>query len=195
MIATLSGIVAEKLGQMVVIEVQGVGYGLLVTNEDFGSLVEGQQAKLYVYEHIRENSHDIFGFMHLDTKSLFEQLLEVNGVGPRMALSILSVGGPPEVRQAIAGGDVRFIQQASGVGKRIAERIIVELKDKVGLLSRDLGKAGFLQSDAMALSDDAAKGLVSLGYSPQDAVQALQGIDPKLPINERIKQALQGVKR
>lgn len=190
MIATLTGKVAEKISDIVVLDVQGVGYGVLVPSEDFGTLAAGTGAKLYIYEHIRENSHDLFGFTRLDTKKLFEQLLNVQGVGPKMALSVLSVGTADAVRRAIAGGDVKFIQQASGVGKRVAERIVVDLKDKVGLAGVDLATAGLLQSDALAQQDEAAEALMALGYSAQDATTALAGIDPNLPTEQRIKQAL-----
>src|SRR3989344_9165615 len=148
MIATLTGTVAEKLVGVLVLEVGGVGYGLLVTNEDFDKLDVGEETKVYVYEHIRENSHDLYGFCSLDSKSLFEQLLEVNGVGPKMALNILDVGSADALRAAIAAGDTKFIQAASGVGKRVAERVIVELKDKVGLVSSE-GATDFLQGPAM----------------------------------------------
>src|SRR6185437_5152174 len=133
MIATLTGTVAEKLADVVVLDVGGIGYGLITTGEDYGQLAQGQRAKVYVHEHIREQGYDLFGFLLLDTKQLFEQLLNVNGVGPKMAISVLSIGTANEVRQAIATGDTKFIQRAAGVGKRVAERIVVELKDKVGL--------------------------------------------------------------
>jgi Holliday junction DNA helicase RuvA len=192
MIATLNGVVSEKLPNQVVLDVNGVGYGLNVTNEDFGRLATGQSAKVYVYEHIREQSHDLFGFVTLDTKNLFEQLLGVNGVGPKMALAVLSVGSGSDVRVAIAGGDTKFIQQASGVGKRVAERIVVELKDKVGLEGVDLATTGMLQGESLLMKDEAVEALVSLGYTAQDAAVALQKIDPALPTEERIKQALKG---
>jgi Holliday junction DNA helicase RuvA len=190
MIATLTGKVAEKIGDIVVMDVQGVGYGVLVTTEDYGQLLTGNTAKVYVYEHIRENSHDLFGFMNLDTKQLFTQLLDVNGVGPKMALSVLSIGSASDVRKAIAGGDLKFIQQASGVGKRVAERIVVDLKDKVGLAGVDLSTTGMLQSDTMLRGDEAAEALISLGYSPQDAAAALAAIPTDLSTEDRIKQAL-----
>ncbi len=190
MIATLNGVVSEKLVNVVVLDVQGVGYGLLVPAEDFGRLSSGDQAKLYIYEHIREQSHDLFGFLSRDTQSLFEQLLEVNGVGPKMALNVLSIGSGQEVRQAIASGDVKFLQRASGVGKRVAERVVVELKDKVGLVGVDLKTTGLLQSEANSLNDEAVEALIYLGYSPQDASKALQAIDQALPTAERIKQVL-----
>ncbi len=188
MIATLSGKVVEKLSDLVVVEAGGVGYGAYVTFEDYGALEVGQAAKLYIYEHIRENSHDLFGFKKLETKQLFEQLLSVNGVGPKMALAILSVASSAQVRSAIAGGDTKFITQAPGVGKRVAERVVVDLKDKVGLI------AGDDATDFLALSanpnDEAMQGLVALGYSVQDAAEALKKIDQKLPAADRIKEAL-----
>lgn len=190
MIAILKGMVTEKLAEQVVLDINGVGYGLLVTGEDFGRLAIGQEHKVYVYEHIREQSHDLFGFVELDTKQLFEQLLGVNGVGPKMALNVLSIGSSDDVRSAIATGDVKFIQVANGVGKRVAERIIVELKDKVGLSSTDLQASGLLQSDSITMQDEAAAALVALGYSSQDAIKALEKVDKDLPTDKRVKQAL-----
>jgi Holliday junction DNA helicase RuvA len=114
----------------------------------------------------------------------------VNGVGPKMALSVLSVGTSSEVRQAIASGDTKMIQRASGVGKRVAERVVVDLKDKVGLVSVDLQMTDLLQGTAMAMADEAVEALVVLGYSIADATKALQHVDPELPTEERIKLAL-----
>jgi Holliday junction DNA helicase RuvA len=190
MIATLNGVVSEKLADVVVLDVQGVGYGLLVTAEDHGRLVIGEKTKLYVYEHIREQSHDLFGFLARDTQSLFEQLLNVNGVGPKMALNLLSIGTANDVRIAIANGDVKYIQSAPGVGKKVAERIVVELKDKVGLPGVDLDSAGLLQAEDVLMKDEAIEALVALGYSAGDARQALSAVDSKLPTAERIKLAL-----
>jgi Holliday junction DNA helicase RuvA len=167
-----------------------VGYSILVTTEDYGLLATGNTAKVYVYEHIRENAHDLFGFVNLDTKQLFQQLLDVNGVGPKMALSVLSIGSAAEVRRAIAGGDVKFIQKASGVGKRVAERIVVDLKDKVGLVGIDLATTGMLQADALWRGDEAAEALVALGYAPQDATTTLADIPTDIPTEERIRLAL-----
>ena len=190
MIATLTGVVSEKTLDEIVLDVSGVGYGLLVTNEDYGRLGSGDLTKLYVYEHIRENAHDLFGFMGLDTKQLFELLLGVNGVGPKMALSVLNTGPASDVRAAIASGDTKSIQKASGVGKRVAERIVVDLKDKVGLEGVDLSTTGLLQSDAKLMKDEAVEALVALGYTAADAASALSGVDPELPTEERIRQAL-----
>lgn len=192
MISTLNGIVSEKLADVIVIDCAGVGYGVYVSNEDYGRLATGTKAKVYIYEHIREQQHDLFGFVAQDTKQLFETLLGVNGVGPKMALNVLSIGTSNDVRAAIATGDVKFIQQANGVGKRVAERIVVDLKDKVGLEGVDLASTGLLQGDGILLKDEAVEALVSLGYAPQDAAKALQSIDASLPIEERVKRALKG---
>ncbi|HYH36462.1 MAG TPA: Holliday junction branch migration protein RuvA [Candidatus Saccharimonadales bacterium] len=190
MIAILSGRVSEKLGDVVVIDAGGVGYGVLVPAEDHGRLTIGEPAKLYIYEHIREQAHDLFGFLGRDTKILFEQLLDVNGVGPKMALNMLSIGTTEEVRAAIAGGDVKFIQRANGVGKRVAERVVVELKDKVGLMGVDLETAGLLHGEQESMKDEAVEALVALGYTVADAMKSLANIDPELPTEDRIKQAL-----
>jgi Holliday junction DNA helicase RuvA len=190
MIATLTGVVAEKLSEHLVLDVQGVGYGLSMPVEDFGGLESGTRVKVYVYEHIRENAWDLYAFTRPDTKKLFEQLLDVNGVGPKMALSILNTGTADMVRQAIAGGDTKFIQTASGVGKRVAERVVVELKDKVGLVGVDLTGSGLLQAEDMLMQDEAVAALIALGFSSQDAALALKGVDTTLSTEARIKQAL-----
>lgn len=190
MIAALTGVVSEKLEDLVVLDVQGVGYGVYVTTDDHGRLASGETVKVYIYEHVREQAHDLFGFLARDTMRLFEQLLGVNGVGPRMALNMLSIGSPLAVRQAIANGDVKFIQRSNGVGKRVAERVVVDLKDKVGLAGADLAATGLLQGETELLKDEAVEALVSLGYSPQDAARALHEVDSKLPTEDRVKQAL-----
>lgn len=188
-IATLQGIVSEKLGTLVVLDVTGVGYGLQVTVEDFGRLHTGEKAKVYVYEHIREQDYDLYGFINLDTKLLFEQLLGVKNVGPKVALAVLDIGTAPAVRGAIAAGDVKLLQSAKGVGKRAAEQIVVELRDKVGLSATETAE-GIVSRPGINTQDEAVEALISLGYSPQDASLALKDIDKDLPIEERVKLAL-----
>jgi Holliday junction DNA helicase RuvA len=191
MIATLSGVVSEKLGDTVVLDVHGVGYGLQVTVEDYGRLNTGEQAKLYVHEHVREQAYDLFGFVLVDTRKLFEQLLGVKNVGPKVALAVLDIGTAPVVRGAIAAGDVKRLQSAKGVGKRAAEQIVVELRDKVGLAASEAAE-GIVSRPGVVAGDEAVEALVSLGYSPQDAAAALRDIDPELAVEERIKRALKG---
>jgi Holliday junction DNA helicase RuvA len=191
MIALLEGTVSEHIGDMVVISCAGVGYGVWATVEDQGRLVNGAQAKIYVYEHIREQSHDLFGFVDVSTKQLFELLLTVNGVGPKMALSVLSVDPADEVKKAIAEGNMALLKAANGVGKRVAERIIVDLKDKVGLAQSADGGITFTQ-----VGDEAVDALIALGFTTLDAQKAVQGIDTTLSTEERIRLALQqGIRR
>lgn len=191
MIATLSGKVAEKLADSVVLDVQGVGYGLLMTLEERERLIVGDQVKIYVHEHIREDAHDLYGFTSYDTQKLFEQLLSVKNVGPKVALAVLGIGSSTEVRVAIASGDVKRLQTAKGVGKRAAEQMVVELRDKVGLVA-GTDAEGIVSRGAVNTSDEAVQALLALGYSDADAQRAVQNIDPTLPTEQRIKLALKG---
>lgn len=191
MIATLQGEVAEKHLDSIVLDVHGVGYGVIISQLDMEASVKGEDVKLYIYEHIREQSHDLFGFREVHAKALFEQLLNVNGVGPKMAMSLLNIGDMLLLKQAIAGGDVRYIQAAQGVGKRVAERIIVDLKDKIdvlpGLVSD--GVPSHLRRQP-SIKDEAVQALIALGYTPNDAAELLDGVDESLSVEDRIKQAL-----
>lgn len=193
MIATLNGTVSEKILDQIVLDINGVGYGVLVTAEDYHKLKAGTQTKLYIYEYIRENADDYYGFLALETKGLFELLLTVNGVGPRMALNMLSIGAVDEVRRAIASGDVKLLQSAQGVGKRVAERVIVDLKDKVGLADTSDPRALFASSSAVA-KDEAVQALIALGYSVPDALDSLSSVDSELPTQQRVKLALKEIK-
>ncbi|MCX6727250.1 MAG: Holliday junction branch migration protein RuvA [Candidatus Saccharibacteria bacterium] len=189
MIATLTGIVAETESGMVVIEVGGVGYGVMVTATDQGTLPSGTQTKLFIYENIKEDAHNLIGFKQISTKKLFEQLLSVKNVGPKGALAVLDIGSDAIVRAAIAGGDVKALQSAKGVGKRAAEQIVVELRDKVGAPVGDaaemlIGRAG------VNTSDEAVQALMALGYSDYDASAALAEVDTSLSTEERITLAL-----
>ena len=189
MIATLRGVATEYINNLVVIEVDGLGYGVIMTASEIGALQLGHEHKLYIHEHIKEDAHDLFGFSSLENKRLFEQLLSVKNVGPKVALAVLDIGNSNDVRSAIAGGDVKRLQTAKGVGKRAAEQIVVELRDKVGAPVGDaaeqlIGRAG------VNSQDEAVQALVALGYADADAQSALTNIDPTLPTEDRIKLAL-----
>lgn len=186
----LRGTVTEK-DSRVVLECAGVGYGVLVTLADFEALHLDKEAKLYIYEHIKEDAHDLYGFLRSDTKQLFEQLLSVKNVGPKVALSVLDIGSADSVRVAIANGDVKTLQTAKGVGKRAAEQIVVELRDKVGAPVGDAAE-NLVGRSGINPNDEALQALVSLGYSEANAQTVLSHIDPKLPVEDRIKQALKG---
>ena len=191
MIASLRGIIEKQADGSIIIDVGGVGYGLSVTAEDYGKLYEDKEAKLYVHEHMREQAYDLFGFSELGTKKLFEQLLGVKNVGPKVAVAVLDIGNAATVRGAIASGDVKTLQSAKGVGKRAAEQIVVELRDKLGLASTSDAEALITRGGVNA-ADEAFQALTALGYSELDAQTALQLIDPSLSTEERIKLALKG---
>ncbi len=191
MIATLNGVVSEKTLTDVILDVHGVGYGLHVTSEDYTRLNIGETTKVYVYENIKEDAHDLFGFVLADTKKLFEQLLSVKNVGPKGALAVLGIGNANAVRSAIAAGDVKMLQTAKGVGKRAAEQMVVELRDKVGLVAGSEAE-NLVTRGGINTGDEAVQALLALGYSESDAVLALQHIDPELSTEDRIKLALKG---
>ena len=189
MIAYLEGIVAVSELDGVVIDVNGVGYGVATSVND--RLQTGAKTKLFIYEHIKEDTHDLYGFSQVASKQLFEQLLGVKNVGPKVAMAVLGIGSDESVRAAIASGDVKLLQSAKGVGKRAAEQMVVELRDKVGLASSAKAE-GIVSRGAVDLKDEAVQALVALGYSEFDAQTALEGVEKDLPTEQRITQALKG---
>jgi Holliday junction DNA helicase RuvA len=191
MIASISGRVEEKELEKVTIETNGIGYLVSITTKDYDELEVGKNTKLYIFENIREDSYDLYGFVYKSTKSLFNQLISVKNVGPKVALSILSLGSDQEIKNAIAGGDVKFLVTAKGVGKRAAEQVVVELRDKVGLVATDEAE-NVLTRRGININDEALLGLMSLGYSQSDASTVLSKVDINLPVDERIKEALKG---
>lgn len=191
MIAHVSGVVAEKFNSSVIVDVHGVGYEVAVALGDYEKALLNEPVKFYTYHHIREQSQELFGFTSLAAKKLFEMLITVQGVGPKAALAILSLGESEVVRNAIASGDVAFITKASGVGKRIAERVIVDLTDKVGLAIRTNVDTQGISQD-VSHTDEALEALMALGYSLNDATRALEGVPTDLSTAERVTQALRG---
>ncbi len=189
MIAHVSGIVAEKFNSSIIVDVHGVGYEVAVALGDFEHATLNEEVKFYTYHHIREQSQELFGFTSLAAKKLFEMLITVQGVGPKAALSILSLGDSETVRNAIANSDAVFIAKASGVGKRIAERVVVDLVDKVGLAVRsNVTQVGVI--GLIAHSDEALEALMALGYNLNDATRALEGVSTDLSTADRVKEAL-----
>jgi Holliday junction DNA helicase RuvA len=189
MIAHISGIVAEKFNSSVIVDVQGVGYEVAVAAGDYNAALLHESIKFYTYHHIREQAQELFGFSSLAAKKLFEMLITVQGVGPKAALAILSLGDSEVVRNALANGDVPFITRAAGIGKRIAERVVVDLQDKVGLpLRTNVDNTG--ASRLISHTDEALEALIALGYSLNDATHALEGIATDIPTGERVTLAL-----
>ena len=191
MISHLKGIITEKFGANgIIIDVNGIGYEVMVPALDFNEVVLEEERKFYTYHSVRENAEELYGFSTLVAKKIFELLISVQGIGPKAGIAILSLAEPEEVRNAIANGDTTFVSKASGVGKKSAERVIVDLRDKVGLPS----KYGATEVKANVVSgsepDEALDALMALGFSLKEATLALEEIDSNLSVEERIKLAL-----
>lgn len=189
MIAHLIGTVTEKTDNSIIIDVHGVGYEVTLPTPDAEQFHLDDQVKIYTYHAVRENTEELYGFSTLAAKRLFELLISVNGVGPKAAISILSLGTPEEVRNAIANIDSAFIAKAAGVGKKSAERVIIDLRDKVGLPSK-IGSSTIELSAPIASEDEALDALIALGFPLKEATAALSTVDPSLSVEERIKLAL-----
>ena len=189
MIAHVFGKVVEKFNGSLVIDVHGVGYEVSVATNDFDAVILDQEVKFYTYHHVREQSEELFGFSSLAAKKLFEMLITVQGVGPKAALSILSLGDAEQVRNAIANADSGFVQKATGVGKKTAERVVVDLSDKVGLPTH-YGRTETPLQTELNTSDEALEALMALGYTLADATKALENVDVNLPTSQRVTEAL-----
>lgn len=189
MIAHLKGILTEKFDNSVIVDVNGAGYEVALSSIDYDNLNLDDEVKLYTYHHIREQAEELFGFTSLAAKRLFELLISVQGIGPKAGMAILSLAPAEEVRNAIASADSAYISKASGVGKKSAERVIVDLRDKVGLptyYGRKSDPKVAIKND----NDEALDALMALGLNLADATRALEGIDQSLPLEDRIRQAL-----
>jgi holliday junction DNA helicase RuvA len=176
MIAAVRGEVMVRRPDHVVVDAGGVGYRLTVSAETLKAVpATGREAFLHTELVAREDSLALFGFASEEERDLFGQLVSVSGVGPKVAIAVLSGGPARELLRAIAAGDAKRFQAAPGIGKRTAERIIVELREKVtGALEEEVMAAVVEGGDARALARD---GLVNLGYAPLEAEQLLDGVD------------------
>lgn len=192
MIAHVNGVVVEKFASSVIVDVHGVGYEVQVPASDFDMAQLDTETKFYTYHHVREQAEELFGFSSLAAKKLFELFITVQGIGPKAALAILGLGTAEQVRNAVANGDVAYITGASGVGKKSAERVVVDLSDKVGLPTHYV--TGVAVQTELNTNDEALEALIALGYTLGDANKALEGIDPTLTTNQRITRALKGHK-
>ena len=191
MIAHVFGKVVEKFGSSVIVDVHGVGYEVNVPAGDFDAALLDTEMKFYTHHHVREQAEELFGFSTLAAKKIFELLISVQGVGPKAALAILSLGTAEHVRNAIANSDSAWLSGASGVGKKTAERVVVDLHDKVGLPTYyNTGSAASPVQIEIDTSDEALEALIALGYTLADATKALDGIDATLDTSARVREAL-----
>jgi len=190
MISHIKGVIDEKFGSSVVVDVNGVGYEVMVPSLDFEDARLGETRKFFTYHAVRENAEELYGFSSLTAKRLFELLISVQGIGPKAGIAILSLADAEEVRNAIANADAAFIAKASGVGKKSAERVTLDLRDKVGAPSKYGAtevKAGTVVSKE---PDEALDALMALGFTLKEASLALSDVDKALSTEERIRLAL-----
>ena len=193
MIYYLNGPVTILEPGLAVVECGGVGYGCRITAYTAAQLKLNQPARLYICESIREDAHDLYGFASREEQHCYELLTSVTGVGPKAALAILSAGGPQNFTLAVMTGDEKLLTAAQGVGRKIAQRIILELKDKVGGSDVELDFSGVKPAAAPAAQNNtalASAALSELGYSPAEAAAALKGADPRATTEELIRYAL-----
>jgi Holliday junction DNA helicase RuvA len=192
----LEGTVAAVGQNLAVIDAGGVGYACMATSCTLSRIETGKKARLYTFCYIKEDAFDIYGFFELSEKRCFEMLISVSGVGPKAALSILSSCTPESLALAIIGDDEAALMIAPGVGKKLAQRIILELKDKVGKESAALKPSGYVppSGDAgqpAAKQREAAAALAVLGYSQGEISAAMRGIDATaLTVEDIIREVL-----
>ena len=196
MLYYVSGPVTILEPGMAVIDCAGVGYGCRITAYTAGQLKLNQNARLYVTESIREDAFDLYGFISKEEQRCYELLTSVNGVGPKAAMAILSAGGPQNFTLAVMTGNEKMLTAAPGIGKKIAQRIILELKDKIGGASAELdftagpAAAPVQTGNAAALAHAA---LQELGYSAAEIPAALKGVDPNATTEELVRHALRAM--
>lgn len=180
MITRITGTLVEKHPTEVVVDVQGVGYQVLIPTSTYEALPErGGRAALLTHLHVREDAMILFGFATPDERSVFQMMLAVSGVGPKLALAALSAMRPAEIREHVTAGDVGFLTRIPGVGRKTAERLVVELRDRFGKL--DLHDASAGSGEAAGVRSDALAALEALGYSRPAADKALRAVEKRHP--------------
>ena len=184
MISSLSGTIRHKDLNTLVVDVSGVGYKVFVTTETALEITPSSPIFLWTHLVVRETALELFGFLDKETLDIFELLITISGIGPKTALGILNVATPTMLRQAVASADTSYLTRVSGIGKKNAEKIVLELKDKLKITKDDSTVDTRTEGDAL-------EALVSLGYSERDAREALKRVSKETEgASERVKAAL-----
>ena len=193
----LDGTVVDLQPYLAAIDCGGVAYACATTNNTLSRLKKGERGRLYTYLHVAENAFGLYGFISQNELNSFKMLIGVSGVGPKAALAILSVGTPETLAMANVTGDEKALTAAPGIGKKIAQRIILELKDKLGGSHMELDfSAGSATAAPVNSGNNAAlahAALQELGYSPAEIATALKGVDPSATTEEMIRYALRAM--
>lgn len=184
MIASLAGKIELKTDKFVIVDIEGVGYKVFCASQTLAKLPQdGQRTKLFTHSYVRQDGFDLYGFLTFEELELFELLISISGIGPKAALGIMSVASLKDLKASIASGQVNLLTKVSGIGKKTAERVILELRNKmVGPVAGIKG----LVSD-----QEAVEALVGLGYTQAQARQALDQVPGQVKtIENRVKEAL-----
>lgn len=187
MISHLAGTVLSKDIRFCVLDVQGVGYKIFASDEALRELKINNKASFWTYLAVRENALDLYGFTERDSLNLFELLISISGIGPKTALGILNVANQQTLRRAVSSGDLAYLTKVSGIGRKLAEKIILELREKLSALGGE-------EHEDLKGETDALEALKSLGYSEREAREALKKVSDKAAsANEKIKLALKNL--
>lgn len=182
MIGSIKGKIILKTEKFIIVETSGVGYKISVSPDVlFKAKKIGDEISLWVHTHVREDALDLYGFLERPELEFFEMLLNVSGIGPRSALAILGIASIETLKKAIGTSDTSYLTKISGIGKKTAERIVIELRDKMGEVKGGCSLQGEL---------DALEALKSLGYGQSEAREALKKVPPDLSTSERIRHGL-----
>jgi Holliday junction DNA helicase RuvA len=182
MIGSIRGKIILKTEKFILVETGGVGYKISVSPDVLSKTQKtGDEIFLFIHTHVREDAFDLYGFINTEELEFFEMLLNVSGIGPRSALAILSIASIGTLRKAIGTGDTSYLTKISGIGRKTAEKIVIELRDKIG----DEKTGTSLQGEL-----DALEALKSLGYSQNEAREALKKVSPDTDTNMKIREAL-----
>lgn len=186
MIAYMKGKIADISEDNLVLEVNGIGYNIRISSGTAGLLPGiGEEVKIYTYTYVREDAFLLYGFLTKDDLEIFRRLITVNGIGPKGGLAILSVMTADDLRFAILSGDSKAIAKAPGIGKKTAERVILDLRDKVSIEESFVNKEAGVQGSALlaehegtnAARNEAVEALTALGYSPSEALKAVKKVE------------------
>lgn len=187
MISRLEGKIIFRGGRFLILDVNGVGYRIFVGPDVLTKTNNNSdRVKLWTHLHVREDSQELYGFLEYAELEFFEMLIQISGIGPKSALGVLSVASLDTLKRAISAGETSYLVKVSGIGKKIAEKIILELKDKLGKTGQDGYEGVFLKEE-----EDVLKALRTLGYSYQEARETLKNLPPSISgAQNRIKEAL-----
>src|SRR3989339_615139 len=184
MIAKITGKIAFFRDNYVVVDVSGVGYKIFVTDFTMGKIAGKEELELYTHTYVREDTLSLYGFLTLDELEMFELLISISGIGPKAAIGILSIAEPKTIRAAVISGDSSILTRVSGVGRKTAERVILELKNRIAELPGE-------DQGAAKADSEAIEALVSLGYTPTQSRESLKTVPKEIKgVSERVRAAL-----